>query len=178
MPRLPRPPGSSGLASESPHGRWRPREERSLPRPTCPINNDSCGRQGRPRLPASQDNLCPPQGRDHRGSCLNGLLIFPTSLHHSALHSLCSYCPVLFCSVLQCFLFIAVQFLDFLFLPVLCSHPPFIWLTCPQHPGEFMGSATSYVSPQALLHSVCLLFVHLSAFQFKSKLMRAKPCLT
>lgn len=31
----------------------------------------------------------------HRGSCLNGLLIFPASLHHSALHSLCSYCPIL-----------------------------------------------------------------------------------
>lgn len=41
-----------------------------------------------------------------------------------------------------------------------------------------MGSATSYVSPQALLHSVCPLFVHLSASRFKSKLMRAKPCLT
>lgn len=30
-----------------------------------------------------------------RGSWLNGLLIFAVSLHHPALHPLCSYCPIL-----------------------------------------------------------------------------------
>lgn len=58
-------PGCPGPGDR--HGRWRPRGERSLPRLTCPINNDSGGRQGRTRLPASQDNLCPLQGRDHTG---------------------------------------------------------------------------------------------------------------
>lgn len=81
-----------------------------------------------------------------------------------------------FCSTLQFFIFIAVQFLHFLFLPILCSHPPFIWLTCPQHPGEFMGSATR--SPMCPHRLSFTLYVHLSASRFKSKLMRAKPCLT
>lgn len=112
------------------------------------------------------------EGTTPRGPCVNGLLIFPASLS-----PLCPSFSLLllsypFCSRLQFFLFITVQFLHFLFLPILCSHPPFIWLPCPQHPGDFMGPATFFVSPQALF--CYLLFVYLSASRFKHKLLEGK----
>lgn len=60
-----------------------------------------------------------------------------------------------FCSTLQLFLFTTVQFLHFLFLPILCSHSPFIWLACPQHPGVSHLLCVPTGSPSLCVSAVC-----------------------